>query len=74
MKRRKKTNIEKLILKYEIMHKEVICLGILGVIGLIFFWRGIATILDVPFLNKNPAVLVIAGLAIIFFTGALIKR
>lgn len=76
MARRKKLEKEKRIITYELKHPDTIILSILGLIGLILFWRGLATILES--LEKSyfvePVMFLFFGLVIIFLTGAMIRR
>lgn len=67
---------QKKIIKYELKHMDKIVLGVIGFVGLILFWKGLATVLDK--IDKSypldPVVLLFFGLVIIFLTGAMIKR
>lgn len=67
---------EKRIIRYEREHFDKILLAIIGFVGIVFFWKGLATILEKieEAYSLDPVVLLFFGLVIIFLTGAMIKR
>jgi hypothetical protein len=69
--RKKKTNLEKKILKYELTHVDRIILAIMGIVGLAFFFRGLYILMEN--INVDPGVSIILGVALMFCSGYLIK-
>lgn len=69
--RKKKTNLEKAILKYELTHVDSIILAIIGIIGLAFFFKGLYILLDK--ISLDPVVALILGAILMFCSGYLIK-
>ncbi len=74
MKKKKKASEEKKILKYEMTHMQRVFLAIIGFVGLVVFWKGLAIYLDNSVVNNNPSLMVIIGVVIMFFTGKLISK
>lgn len=74
MRKRKRVSEEKRIIRYELTHFDKVMLAILGFVGLVVFWKGLATLLDNPFINNNPYTMMIAGFIIMFLTGRLMSK
>lgn len=69
---KKKMSAEKRILKYELTHRDKIVLAVIGVIGAVFFFKGLSTMIDN--VKLDPGFLVILGLILMFCSGYLIKK
>lgn len=74
MRKRKKGSEERRMIKYELTHFDRVMLAILGFVGLVIFWKGLATLLDNSFFNSNPYLMIIAGFVVMFLTGRLISK
>lgn len=74
MKKKNRTSEEKKILKYELTHIQRVFLAMVGLVGLIMFWKGMIIYLDNPIVNNNPFLMIIMGIVIMFFTGRLISK
>lgn len=74
MRKRRRISEEGELIRYELTHFDKVMLAILGFIGLVVFWKGLATILDNSFINSNPYMMVIIGFVVMFLTGRLISK
>jgi uncharacterized membrane protein len=69
---RKKLSYEKRIIKYELTHTDKIILAIIGLLGVVLFFKGLSIFLDR--IVVDPAFYVILGIILMLCSGYLIKR
>lgn len=67
---------EKKLIKYEMLHFDNIIYAIIGLVGVILFWKGLVNIItDMEKVQPlHPLALILAGFVIMMLTGYLIRR
>lgn len=74
MKLKAKMKREKSVIKYEMAHFDKILVVIVGLTGMIAFWRGVWSYLDAFPVLSDPVASIAFGIIVLFFTGWIIKR
>ena len=65
---------EKKILRYELTHKKIVMLSLVGVCGFIIFWKGFSILLERYFSQTEPLAFMAIGFVLMFLTGWFIKK
>ena len=65
---------EKKILRYELTHKKIVMLTLVGVCGFIIFWKGFSILLERYFSQTEPLAFMAIGFVLMFLTGWFIKK